>query len=762
MQMMTWQMGRLGSRFALLFEPQKRRVMHSALGRFLDRPCDLMVGLVEPDGTERVLPFTTRGQELHGCEQFERLNSITFRGFSEKYKLRFELNIHSVFYPQDERLCIMPAFYLELRVNPSKIVRWNQPVQDKHPEKVKLFVRITRPDTQITAEPREDGRACLRFEYDQPLEPLVDEVHRTNRPEPVPGVAAVKEQIVSLNDGCAVDDDSQGLTLDLPVTDVGSGTKWRLVWGAFTGDPILTVGPYGSDQDPSQTFTSPFRYTKYWNSVDEVIDEAIEQRDDLLIRSRRLEKLLEQAPLNVSQHHLIHQSWQTYLTNTFWVTTPDRGVPGREGSRWDKYLPHGFFSVWEGNCLFHSTLDVEYNVAPLYLALWPQLLEMQLDAWALHERPHEKSGGSFLSHDMGRAFHATGQSYAHEMEAEEACNYLLLMQAYAHWSGDTGPARRHAGLLQRLGNYLLWTDRDDSGFASEGTANTIDDASPAVQYARKQTYLAVKRIAALRAAADLLSHTDDAEHGMKYQQAADADAPRIEAAAWLGDHYAVCADKSAVGVTDIWTGKPLPSDELTGWDAYHIYSSNGLLLPVMCGLPTMLDQEHVVTDLISATRETLGPYGCSHSSAETENVWVSQNIWRDHLARYLGHSGTSRAARYWDMQVAGNTHGLSKSFVDTYAANNLCFYPRGIVSLGYLLAYPRLMVDRLAPAGTQVSVSPDRHWKQRWPLLPLADWKSGRVPICVVDQAGDVRIEGETDKVVVRSEATRLDSQSIG
>ena len=35
MQLMTWTVARLGSRFNLLFEPYHRRVMHSALGRFL-------------------------------------------------------------------------------------------------------------------------------------------------------------------------------------------------------------------------------------------------------------------------------------------------------------------------------------------------------------------------------------------------------------------------------------------------------------------------------------------------------------------------------------------------------------------------------------------------------------------------------------------------------------------------------------------------------------------------------------------------------
>src|SRR5690606_3575054 len=145
------------------------------------------------------------------------------------------------------------------------------------------------------------------------------------------------------------------------------------------------------------------------------------------------------------------------------------------------------------------------NVALVYLCLWPQLLEMQLRQWVFHEHNHEPSGGGWLSHDMGAGAFATGQAYPHQMEVEENCNYLLLLQAYTRWTGDEYVARNVAGLVERLARYLVWTDRDDSGFASEGIANTIDDASPAIQYSRKQTYLAIKRAAALRAAADMLA-----------------------------------------------------------------------------------------------------------------------------------------------------------------------------------------------------------------------------------------------------------------
>ena len=242
MQSMTWTMSRLGSRFNLLFEPYKRRVMHSALGRMLDQPMDLKVGLVEPDGTERVLPFTTDGVVLSNCEQFERMNSITFRGYSEKYNLRFEFNVHSVFYPQDERLCIMPAFYLEMRVNPVHRIRWHP--QQEPPARVKLFIRPSRPQTQVQAGPGTEptNRCSIDLAYTGSLKPGNEEFHvPTDDDASQDRTVGVRERIVSINKGCSKTSCGRGLMLELPVTGVGSGIKWRLVWGAHVAEPVLKV-----------------------------------------------------------------------------------------------------------------------------------------------------------------------------------------------------------------------------------------------------------------------------------------------------------------------------------------------------------------------------------------------------------------------------------------------------------------------------------------------------------------------------------------
>lgn len=756
---MTWTLARLGGRFGLLFEPYRRRVMHGALGRFLDAPLDLQVGLYEPNGTLRVLPFTRESvtsdgrpiRDLYNAEQFDRVNSITYRGYSEAYRLRFEFNIHSVFWPQNDRLCLMPAFYLEMRVSPVTRLRWhrsNEPI----PGKVKLQLRLGRRDAQLeasldgyrgdpNADPVLDEEAApaeplpqLAFSYPCPLvfdrSALQDEVPR---PPDAPTVTA-QERIVSLNGACELTADGRGLIHELPVTEAGSGTKWRLIWAAHVAEPVMTI----CDRPDDEPVRAPLRYTRFWDSVESVVAEAISTRDDRLAHSRQFEKTLEQAPLDRAQAHLLHQSFQSYLSNTWWCRRPGEGDSEED-----------FFVVTEGSSGFISTLDVEYNHALLYLCLWPNLLKMQLDQWARRVNPHPASEGAYLDHDLGFGTEATGQRYDHPMELEESANYLLLMQAYTRWTGDTGPAKRHADLIEALGRYIIWTDRDGSGFPSEGVANTIDDAAPALRLARKQTYLAIKRLCALRAVADLGPVTDRPELAKRCEAMVEHDAALIEAEAWVGDHYATCVDRSAAGLIDPATGKPAMQFDIAGWDAYCIYTTNGLLLPTIVGQPPLFDEDRLRRDLIAGDRENQGRYADGHTSDDVDNCRISQNLWRDMIARYLGMHGPSSAGQYWDMQIMSNTGQQSLGYVDTYILNALAFYPRGVVSFGYFLATPRLIVDRLAPGGTYITIEPDTAEPQRWPLLALADWHAGRVPVCVVDLDGKVSIEAETDPVII-------------
>ncbi len=736
--------------------------MHSALGRFLDAPLDLQVGLYEPDGTLRVLPFTRETvtsdgkpiRDLYNLEQFDRVNSITYRGYCEKTRLRFEFNVHSVFWPQNDRLCLMPAFYLEMRVSPVSGVRWIRSDAPR-PKRVKLQLRLGRRDAVIDAsldgyrgdpdaEPDFDADASaseplpqLAFSYPCPLSfdrsELQDE---TPPPADAPTVIA-HERIVSLNSSCELTPDGRGLIHELPVTEAGSGMKWRLIWATHVAEPVMTV----QDRKQDKPRVLPFRYTAFWDSVEAVVAEALTTRDDRLAHSRQFEKVLEQAPLDRAQAHLLHQSFQNFLANTWWCRSPKDGdTPAEE-----------FYTVTEGASGFLSSLDVEYNHTLWYLNLWPSLLRMQIDNWARRVNEHKPSEGAYLDHDLGFGTRATGQRYHHAMELEESANFLLILQAYTRWTGDQSAAKQHADLIEALGRYLIWTDRDGSGFASEGVANTIDDAAPALRLARKQTYLAIKRLCALRAVADLGPVTNRPELAKRCEALVEHDAALIEAEAWLGDHYATCVDRSAAGLIDPATGKPARQFEIAGWDAYCIYTTNGLLLPTIVGQPPLLDEDRLRRDLLAGDRENQGRYADGHTSDDIDNCRISQNLWRDMTARYLGLQGPSSAGQYWDMQVMSNTGEQSLGYVDTYIQNALAFYPRGVVSFGYFIASPRLIIDRLAPGGSYITIEPNTSAPQRWPLLALANWHAGRVPVCVVDLHGKVTIEGETDPIIIHS-----------
>ncbi len=727
MQVMSWLVARMGSRFSLLFEPHRRRVVHSALGRFLDQPLDLMVGLVEPDGTERVLPFTGQGSLLYCPEQFERINSITFRAYSENYGLYFEFNVHNVFYPQDESLCTTPAFYIEMRISPAHAIGWMKP-KGPTPRQVTLFIRLNRPDTLIQASSDND-QSWIDLSYRNTLVPDLDPRSESPAPPCPDHKVQVHERIVSLNRGCAVDPDGRGLTLDLPVTEVGSGIKWRLVWGAHCGEPIMEVHHDG------QVRQGTLHYVSRLADLDAVIHEAIELRDDRLAHSRRFEKLFDQAPLRMAQRHLLHQSFQCFLGNMFWCDLDD-------GRPW--------FSTWDGQGYCQSSLKVEYHAMPAYMALWPELLTMQLDQWAQRGRPHEPSSGVTLPNDLGRGLRLSSSDDAVDAGFVTACaNFLLMLQVHVHWTGDRDAAGRYADLVEKLLAYLVWVDRDSTGFVNEPTAGSSSESDEIVAFAGGQTGLAIKRLAAIRAAGDLLAQAGRTDQVERCEQILRDDANRIQVAAWMGDHYAACSAPTAASLVEDHTGQHVGDDLANGLTAYSISTGDGLLLGAMIGQPWLLDPDRLRLDLTNATRETLGPYGCGQNSTETQHVRVSHNIWRDHLACYLGLPRPHLTQRYWDMQVLANTADLSSGFVDSYLTHNASFHPAGAASLGFMLAQVRLVIDRLAPGGHRISVEPDTTVPQRWPLLPLADWKAGRIPVCVVDEDGCVTIENESDPVIV-------------
>jgi hypothetical protein len=389
--------------------------------------------------------------------------------------------------------------------------------------------------------------------------------------------------------------------------------------------------------------------------------------------------------------------------------------------------------VWEGSCYYHSTVDVEYNDGLIYFALWPELLDMLLVEWAEFELDAGQKFGSqwkdtsFLCHDMGASHMVGRQVYPHHMEVEESADYLLMLAARTFFTGDLKLAQKHIKMCRRLADFIVACDTTGTGFPDRGTANTIDDASPALQFGREQTYLAVKAQAALWGLAeveDLISKKEN-NNAERWKAFASKSIKNLNEKAWIKDHFAVTLTRTTEGLVDPWSGEALPEGELEGWDDYSIYTANGMLYLFLANIKMpRWKQARFAQDIESAERATRTPYGSRHTAGADSTVWFSQNLWRDYVGAYLGIDMLNNVESYWDYQVLTGDNPKASLYYDTTPENNLNFYPRGATVFGAAMSAAGLKLNRLEG---ELQICPVRG-TLRVPLLPLVDWEEMRAP----------------------------------
>ncbi|MCD6361471.1 MAG: hypothetical protein J7M38_11500, partial [Armatimonadetes bacterium] len=150
-----------------------------------------------------------------------------------------------------------------------------------------------------------------------------------------------------------------------------------------------------------------------------------------------------------------------------------------------------------------------------------------------------------------------------------------------------------------------------------------------------------------------------------------------------------------------------------------------------------LSLDRLRTDLRRATAATMDEYGSPHTSHET-NMWVSQNIWRDIAAAYLGIDYVDNVDRYWALEKHINTTKYG-AFTDVYVyssgSTSLDYYPRGVAVFGLYDALAGLQVNQTEKV---VSVAPLRT-PLRLPLTVFAKWNEGEVPWLVIEgEGGDI------------------------
>jgi hypothetical protein len=698
----------LGSRHGLFLDPVNRQVR---LLRFnmshSDQVLQIRAGAVI-NGVEHVLPLCHDGQPFRFFDQRLSPCTVAIMGIDPETAIKVKLTFVTPFRPRDAAFSTIPVLGLRLEAELlAGHFRWTG-TKDR-PAAVELFLELAGEGIQV--EPASNGSLALRFTS------MANTVENKQTHTPAAVIPFPQEdRLVPLSGRLQGTRFTQTVSLDTKA----EHTPLTLAWCTHS-EPVLEV----------MGRRHPFRYTRQFKNLGAVCDWAAVHGAELFENAARVDGIVGNNNLSKSTNDLLAQTLHSFLANSWWVD--------REDKEW--------FSVWEGNCFFHSTVDVEYTQAPFYLAVWPELLGLELDQWTAYSKDGSLTVGErgkgtlFLSHDCGQHTVANAQVYPHEMEVEETTNYLILL--YAHWrrTGDDRLVREKVEFVEKYLAFLQAADTTGNHIPDKGVANTVDDASPAIQFGREQVYLAVKTMAAFACGSHLLRAAGRVRAADALEPIVTAIRARMETDGWQDDHYVTLLDKSGKGIINPWTHEAMTLETVPGWDSAHIYTENGLALLDMVGLDLGLSPERLQTDLRVATTQCLREYGCVHSAysstimvtgpgaeglagAALSPGWISMNMLRDIAAFYRGVDLRALVDRYWQWQVTVNTQE-PKGFFETFNGNNLHIYPRGVAIWGYFDALAGLVIDKAA--GVDLESRP--FTQIRVPRLLDADWAAGTCPV---------------------------------
>lgn len=683
MDLMNYGLSGFGNRFGITMDAYGKSIKHSAYGIFTEITSELVCG-VKTEYDECYLPFCKAKDKFTAVYMENKLNSVIYRGVNKVSGYDIEMKITSPFIPKDEMLVSAPLFLVDIKIN-RNYGRHRLKKNENECRECEIIFGLRNKDIDITA----DGH-YERAEYTIDMNRHIiagDFDRRINIKSNAGSIFAGSELIYSPEYSCTNDD-------GLFHINAADGTEVRFIWTAYAHSDV-----FSADGN-----IVGLKYKKYWNNAYDIAEYAEKNIEEIEKKSNFFNSLADKSSLSKSWKELMGFAFQNLKMNTAWLDT-------------------GLLTVWEGNCMYNLTVDVEYNNALFYLMFWPELMKPMFERW-------RTTDADFISHDIGLGFEIDNtQHYRHNMQIEENCNFILMLYAYYKVSCDVECLNDNRDISRRLVNYILNADKNGDGIPDIGVANTIDDGIPEVQYSAKQTYIAVKSASALWAYKELWGDTD----GL-LQKRIELIMNSLNQDMWNGEYYELCGDKCCTG---------LNGDERIELFHRHdssIYTANGLLYLMMFNREiNFIDKNRLRSDIITSYKKCLTQYGCNHSE-NSQSVWISQNIWRDFAAAYLGIDLLDNADRYWDFEKLINMNENSALYTDTYGSNFLWEYPRGAVSFGVLAAMLHMQLDA---DNNKLYVSPLRR-NAELPIIFNADWKECKVQ-WVSFENGEQVIKGEGD-----------------
>lgn len=688
-----------GSRFFLDLRPQWREVLTSPRGLFASEPRDAALGFLI-DGKTYSLPLFRSRRDWRvpaGITETRSATGVTYRIPLDGYEATVALR--TPFDPGDRELWGLPVIVVDFavtRTDPTRPERIGSVFHLRHEaDATTRTIRATRGVDGVIAAREEEGRPV---EYGMFAPSVARADPQSNRPffEAQDGFISARQLL-----------------------DTRAGTaRGRVYFVGFDPGPTLDV----------EGVQHELEYARRFGSIDAVAAHAAQADATLLRGADRIDALFADPTWPAAVREFATYALPSFALNTVWTR-------GRDGA--------AFASVTEGYCRYHSTLDVAYNASAWMLWFAPDLLRHDLLAW-----PRFVQDGVF-PHDIGIDERVLGPEYSHDMPVEENTNFALLLHAYTFATGDVDVARAVQNDLRAALHYVELCDTDGDALPDQGTANTLDDAPAAVQFAHEQTYLAVKCAAAFEAGADLSALLKDPQRAVHWRERAAAIVAAVEARAFVGTHYVAAIDATTAGLEDPW-GRPLwrigidvGAACVPGGDLAQPYTTVGLPWLWRAGRAPLLDPDRMRIDLATAATRAARRYGTAHGE-RSENLWISQNLFRDASAAYLGVDVLDRFEAYTALQrvrARELDRRMFAGFCDSPFNRALSYYPRGMAFLLTLEATAGMRLDRIA----RTLVFEPVRVPFALPLPMFADWKTGRVPRFIVETTSTGAVEAHIE-----------------
>jgi hypothetical protein len=431
-------LARLGSRFALRFNPRSKYLFASPLGIGFDRPLRLEISAL--NNVARIAwPFSP-GRSFDYVRTRVTLTSVQFTCGSLPLGIEFLITFIAPFYPRDEKISCAPLFYLDLS--------WRDIRQTERANaevKVALFGRETESIT------REGGTVVLKGEYRLAHHGLREEEVSGRQ---IPGSIALAPLSGRMN--------LKETTFTIPCEADGNPARACFVLAAFCDEPALEVAG-----EPHH-----LHYLHDFTTLDSVIEFARAEEGEIKRKTARFDDIVTSSSLGRLEKDLLARSFQNFLSGTWWTGKEDE-------TDW--------FGCWNEQAA-HNALDDEYRASLFYLNFWPELLEKQLARraeWVVHglsasddelelEEPNpaaasfevenepvpaiklqeaESAGHCRLPSSFG-SFLTLAPELAPRANESELCRYLLLLFSHWRWCSKFDLIEKHFPLIKALASHL--------------------------------------------------------------------------------------------------------------------------------------------------------------------------------------------------------------------------------------------------------------------------------------------------------------------